>query len=247
MASKDISDFRAEVDLYVKKASDDTTFLDAQILRVIRDFCKQTWLWRITLDAIDVVEDDFDYTLTIPSTDGKAELHYVDWVKFKEDGADDNQYAFLDPINIETEEIASSTGLPAGYVYEDGSALRIFWVDPDDTLQVRPIPNSAAAGTENMLIKTIVIPTLAATKVPVFIYNEWLELISWGTAARIMRMAAKKWYNPQLAEYYSDQYETARDNEAKIQRWYGKNRTQGKMKFHKGFGGGSRSQNTRIF
>jgi hypothetical protein len=243
MSTKSLSDFRSEVDYYVKKASDDTAFVDAQILRTIRDFCKQTWCWRIVLTAIDVVEDDFDYTLTIPDTDGKAELHFIDWVKYKEDGADDNQYSYVRPINIETEEVLSSTGISAGYVYGEGTALDVFWVDPDDTLQVRPIPTAAAAGTGNMLVKTIVMPDFTATKVPDFIYNDWLEIISWGTAARVMRMAAKKWYNPTLAEYYSKEYEKARDSEAKQQRWYGKNRTQSHVRIHKGFSGGSRSRN----
>jgi hypothetical protein len=244
MASETIANFRPEVDYYVKKASDDTTFIDAQILRTIRDFCKETWIWRIVLTAIDVVEDDFDYTLTIPDTDGKAELHFIDWVKYKEDGADDDQYAYLDPINIETEEVPTSTGISAGYVYGEGASLQVFWVDPDDTLQVRPIPTAAAAGTGNMLVKTIVMPDFTATKVPDFIYKDWLELISWGTAARIMRMAAKKWYNPELAEYYSSQYTKARDSEAKQQRWHGKNRTQSHVRIHKGFSGGSRGRSS---
>ena len=243
MATKNISDFRTEVDYYVKGVSGDATFIDAQLIRTIRDFCKETWCWRIVLTAIDVVEDDFDYTLTMPDTDGKSELHMIDWVKYKEDGADDDQYSYVRPINIETEEVLSSTGISAGYVYGDGSALDVFWVDPDDTLQVRPIPNSVCAGTGNMLVKAIAMPDFTATKVPDFIYNDWLELISWGTAARIMRMAAKKWYNPQLAEYYSKQYEKDRDSEAKQQRWYGKNRTPGYVRIHKGFSGGSRSRN----
>jgi hypothetical protein len=242
--SKNIADFRPEIDLYVKKASDDTTFVDAQILRTIRDFCKETWCWRQTLVAIDVVEDDFDYTLTMLTTDGTSELHMIDWVKYKEDGADDNQYAYVRPINIETEEVLSSTGISAGYVYGEGTALDVFWVDPDNTLQVRPIPNAAAAGTANMLVKVIAVPALTAVKVPIFIYNDWLEIISWGTAARIMRMAAKKWYNPQLAEYYAAEYKKGRDNEAKMERWYGKNRTQGHVRIHKGFSGGSRGRSS---
>jgi len=241
--SIDIADFRSEVDYYVKKASDDTAFVDAQIVRVIRDFCKVTWAWRLVLDPIDVEEDEYAYDLTIPDTQGKADLHMIDWVKYKEDGAEDYQYTYVRPINIETEEVLSSTGISAGYVYGDGTALQVFWVDPDDTLQVRPIPDDVCAGTENMLVKAILMPDLETTKIPDFIYTEWLELISWGTAARIMRMAAKKWYNPQLAEYYSAEYEKARDSEAKQQRWYGKNRTQSHVRIHKGFSGGSRSSN----
>lgn len=242
MASNNMSDFRSDVDYYAKNASGDTTFLDAQILRTIRDFCKKTWCWRSTLTAIDVVEADKDYTLTMPVTDGKSELCFIDWVKYKEDGADDNQYSFVRPINIETEEVLSSTGISAGYVFETGSAPEVFWLDPDDTLQIRPIPNATAAGTANMLVKCILMPTLDATKVPDFIYLDWLEIIAWGTAARILSMAAKKWYNPELSEYYNSKYTKARDQEAKAQRWYGKNRVPAYVRMHKGFSGGSRSR-----
>lgn len=243
MASKNLTDFRADVDYYCKNASSDTTFVDAQILRVLRDFCKETWIWREVLTAIDVVEDDYDYTLTMPTADGASELWFIDWVKYKEDGNDDDQYSYLRPINIETEEVLSSTGLSAGYVYGSGSSPEVFWVDPDDTLQIRPIPDSTAAGTANMLVKVILMPTLAAVKVPDYIYNDWLEVIAWGAAARIMTMAAKKWYNPELSEYYNSKYKIARTREAKQQRWHGKNRTPGYVRINKGFSGGSRSRN----
>jgi len=241
MASKNISSFRAEVDYYVKRASSDTTFLDRQIVSVIRDFCKMTWTWRVTLDPIDVVDGDGDYTLVIPDTDGQGELWMVDWVKYKEDGNDDDQYSFINPIVIENEEVNGITGVNAGYWNTSGNSPENFWVDQDDTLYLIPIPNANAAGTQNLQVKVIVIPILdTCTKVPVHIYNDWAETIGKGVAARILNMAAKKWYDPKLSMKYQAEYMKVRNSEARRQMWEGKNRSTTFIKIHPGTSGGYR-------
>ena len=245
MAGTALTSFTTEVSYYVKGAerSDNTTFISDQILKTVRDFCRETWIYRETLTAIDVVSGDDDYTLTPPVTNCDApEIHMVDWVKFKADGKDDDQYVFVNPMNLESEEVATATGISAGFVFTSADAPQVFYMDPDDTLWLKPIPNANAAGTGNLLVKLILIPDLTATTVPTHIYSDWLELIAKGVAARTMGMAGKKWYNPALANFYQAQYLTARNDEARAQRWGGKTREQLHVRFHPGFSGGSRSR-----
>jgi len=250
MATKNISDFRAEVGFYVKGAesSSNTTFVDAQIVRTIRDFCRKTWLWRMTLAEISVVEDQPNYTLTIPTTNGVAELVSIDWVKYKEDGAEDKQYAYLDAINLETEETPSGTAkFGAGYLNETGPAPIFQWLEPDDTLYIAPTPDSTAAGTDNMQVKVILMPDFTATTVPDYVYNDWLECIALGTASRTMKMAAHKWYEPKLSEYYGKLYRKDRDDEVRAQRWEGRGRQKMTVRVNPAFSGSSRSRMGRIF
>jgi hypothetical protein len=245
MAGTDNNDYTEEVSYYVKGAekTENTTFIDDQILKTLRDFCTETWMWRETLTALDVVDGEDEYTLT-PGVDNcdVPKVHMVDWVKYKTDGFDDEQYAFLYPWNIETEEVAGSTGISAGWVYTEGTAPSVFYVEPDETLVIKPIPDDEAAGTANMLVKCILTPALTATTAPTHIFNNWLEVIGRGVAARVMAMAGKKWYNPSLANYYKGLYLTARNDEARAQRWTGKTRTKNTVIFHPGYSGGSRSR-----
>lgn len=242
MAGTAHSAYYTDLAYYVKNAdvAGNATFMADNILKTIRDFCKETWIWRETLTEIDVVESQAAYTLT-PGTDNSdsPEVFMVDWVKFKEDGNDDDQYSFLYPINLETEEVATLTGMPASYVNTEATP-QYFYINPDDSLNLLPIPDANSAGTANLQVKCILNPALDATTTPTHIYNDWLETIAKGCAGRIMKMSGKKWYNPQLGAAYWAEYENARDEEARAQRWGGKNRTQQHVRIHPGFSGGSR-------
>jgi hypothetical protein len=249
MAGTANTDYTTEVSYYVKGAekSENTTFIDDQILKTLRDFCSETWIWRETLAAVDVVDEEDEYTMAPGTTNcDKPKVHMVDWVKYKEDGKDDDQYSFLYPWNIETEEVAGSGGISAGFVFTEGTAPSVFYVEPDETLVIKPIPDDSAAGTANLLVKAILTPALDATTAPTHIYKNWLEVIGHGVAARVMSMAGKKWYKPSLANYYRDQYLRARNDEARAQRWQGKTRTNNTVRFPAAFTGGSRSGSSGI-
>lgn len=245
MAGTAHTSYVTEVSYYVKGAekTENATFIADQILKTIRDFCRETWIWRETLTAMDVVDEQDDYTLAPGTTDSDVagEVHMVDWVKYKPDGEDDDQYTFVYPWNLETEEVAGSTGIGAGFVFTEADAPQVFYVDPDDTLYLKPIPNDVAAGTANLLIKCILIPALTCTTTPTHIYLDWLETIGKGVAARVLNMAGKKWYQPQLGMKYQHEYLQVRNDEARAQRWQGKTRTTQHVRFHPGFSGGSRS------
>jgi len=246
MAGTAITSFLTELSYYVKNADDaaNQTFMVDNMLKTLRDFCKKTWIWREVLDKISVVDGTSSYTLT-PGTDNSdsPEVYMVDWVKYKEDGADDDQFSYLTPINLETWEVDGSTGMSAGYVNTESSNPREFYIDPDDSLNILPIPDDVAAGTENMQVKCILNPALDATTVPPHIYNDWLEPIAKGCAGRILKLSGKKWYNPQLGQLYWAEYLAVRNREARAQRFEGKNRSKNYPILARAFTGGNRGQN----
>lgn len=220
-------------------------YIERQILRTLRNFCRETWIWREVLPKIDVVEDQDSYTLA-PGTDNsdvEPEVYFIDWVKYKEDGNDDDQFTFLQAVNIETEEVPTSTGISAGFVNSSADNPQVFYVDPDDSLIIKPIPNETAAGTGNMQVKCILMPALTSTTAPTWIYRDFLETISKGTAARIMKQASHKWYDPSVSAMLHHDYKVKRNDEAREQRWGGKNRQLMHVRIHKGFSGGSRQRN----
>ena len=244
MAGSAHSVYFPELEYYIKGASvaGNATFMADNVLKTLRDFCLETWIWREELTAIDVVDETDGYTMAPGVTNcDSPDVHMVDWVKYKVDDAEDTQYVFLKPINLESEEIPGS--MSAGWVFEEGDAPQIFYVNPDDELIIKPIPNENAAGTANLLVKTILKPALDATTSPPFIYNEWAETIAKGAAARIMKLASKKWYNPQLGQAYWGEYMQERNDEARAQRWGGKGRTKLYVRQNRAFNGGHRSRN----
>jgi hypothetical protein len=236
----DVADFVKGADKALNEA-----YIIRQIIRTLRDFCKETWIWREVLPKISVVDGTDSYTLS-PGTDNSdvlPEVYMVDWVKYKEDGFDDDQFAFLYAWNLETEEVATSTGINAGFVETSADAPQVFYIDPDDSLIIKPIPNSNAAGTENMQVKCMLMPSLTSTTGPTWIYRDFLETIAKGVAARVTKQAAYKWYDPRISKMYHDDYRKKRNDEARFQRWGGKNRTQMHVRVNKAFSGGSSSRN----
>lgn len=54
-------------------------------------------------------------------------------------------------------------------------------------------------------------PTLTATTVEDWLYNDWWEAIAFGAVSRLLRMRDKPWTNIQEAEYFSSLYEKVRN------------------------------------
>jgi hypothetical protein len=231
-----------ELSNYLKGASksENATFMTAQVKFTIRDFCKHTWIWREEHDKISVVASTYQYTLT-PGTDNSdaADVHYLDWGKYKENGEDDDKFTYLLPWNRFEQETPEGM-MSAGYIHETADAPTHFHLNQADKLEIYPVPNATAAGTENLKVNMVLKPGLTSTTSPTYIYNDHIDTICKGAAARVMKMTGKKWYNPELAEYFSRDYRMLRDTEAKAQRWEGKVRKRTLVKFHRAFTGGSR-------
>jgi len=159
-------------------------------------FCEQTHLWTLTLDPIDVDEDEPDYTLTIPTTDyGKLIGVPKDGVFYKEDEADDDQYRQLTCMS---EELTNRDEKHA-WKYEEAPSPAKFWVDNiDKKLHLRPIPTEDSE--DGLLVTVIVKPIITATTVADFLYDDYRREIGSGALSYLYRMRKMPWYDK---EHYS--------------------------------------------
>ena len=234
MATKLFSDWRTEVAKYVKFQSTYNDTVDAEVKEIIRDFCRDTGVWKITLARISTVADTSTYTLVIPTTDGITETCYIDNVKYKEDGADDDQFRNLTPFTQEEADLYEN----GSWAFHEAPDPYKFHSNISKQLILYPIPT--VASDEGLLVRVVVRPTDAATTCKDVIYIEYKQAIAIGAAANIMNMPNKPWSNAEMAIFYKAQYLARRDEAyQKVKSGYTKSKQQVVMPW----GGGSRSRN----
>lgn len=155
-------------------------------------FCEQTWLWRHTLAAINVVEDTQDYTLTIPDAlSAKLVAVPKDGVSYKEHGESNEQYAPLDCISEELKSEAEGHS----WKYEEAPNPSDFWVDNiNKKLHLHPIPT--AASTSGLLVDVILRPSSACITVPDFLYDDHKETIKKGALSFLYGQKSRDYYDP---------------------------------------------------
>ena len=205
MATKNFSDWRTEVAKYVKFASTYNADVDAEVKEIVRDFCRDTGIWKITLDRITTVADTETYTLTIPTTNGKSETVYVDNVKYKENGAEDTQFRTLEPFTREERDNHEN----GAWSFHTGSEPYKFYSNVDRQLILYPIPENGS--TLGLLVRVTVKPTDDATKCPDFIYIDYKQDIAIGAAKNLMLMPNKPWSDHEQGITYEKRYEARRD------------------------------------
>jgi hypothetical protein len=207
-----ISNWNTEVAKYVKFSSSYATLVTAEVLETLRDFCRDTGIWKETLTDVSVVADTANYELTVPTTHGdSSEIKRFDSVKYKENGADDDQYRTL-PAFTEDDKDRYEQG---GWEYHTGSQPEKYFgkltgsSNSVKTLCLYPIPT--AASTDGLRIKVACQPSDASTTVPQWIWDDYMRCIAIGTAGNLMNMPNKPWSNAEMSNYYRDQYQARRD------------------------------------
>lgn len=171
---------------------------DQALQRAVRnaamEFCQETLLWTLALDRISIVADDKDYTLTVPPTQ-YGQIVMVDDVKYKTNGADDDQFRTLDPFSKVSENIHSS----GDWEWHEATEPGYFYLDENDNTNLNLYPIPTVASVSGLLVTVCLKPTLAATTVPDFLYNQHLETIRLGVLAYLFDIDGMPWSNPQKA------------------------------------------------
>jgi hypothetical protein len=238
MATKNLSDWRTEVAKYVKFQSTYDSTVDSEVKETIRDFCRDTGVWKVTLTRIDTVVDTSTYTLTVPETNGKAEICFIDHVKYKEDGADDDQFRSLIPFTREEADL----WVNGSWSFHDAPNPYKFYSNASKQLILYPIPTvESIAG---VLVRVVVRPKDDATKVIDHIYVDYKKAIAVGTAAGLMNMPNKPWSNAEMGQFYQEQYLARRDEAYQMVK---SGNTRSKQQVVIPWCGGSRSERRRIF
>lgn len=207
--TKDITDWGPEVLKYVKNVDKDAdvNLLDDEIKETLRDFCEHTGLWTKELPRIDVVADQRDYVLTVPTDEGTNEIVLIERILYKEEGQDDEQFRKLFPV-VEWERDRKWTEY-GNWTFRTGEPTGYF-MNYQKTLSLNPIPINDS--DEGLLVRLQLKPADDADEVPFFIWEDYKKAIAWGSAGRIMSMTNKRWSNPALGDAYWAKYLDRRGN-----------------------------------
>jgi hypothetical protein len=170
-----------------------------------RDFCNETHLWILALDRISVVANTQAYALAMPTAWlTLAEIVIVDNVKYKQTGDTDDQFVTLDPVSENQKDLHDS----GNWKFRTATIPNGYWVDlSEKKLYFYYIPT--VASTTGLLVTAVLKPTLIATVVPEFLYDDYRDCITFGALAHLFNQRQARWFDPTLAEYYNAKFEAA--------------------------------------
>lgn len=162
------------------------------IRRSIREFCRETYVWKASLTDVDTVAGDATYTL-VPPTDTQIvsvlNITHVDRDLMPIDEAWLDRYE----LNWRTFNDARRSTYVVHELY---------------ATDIRLVPPPLEADTPGLVnIRVAVMPTLTATTVDDVLLNDWDESIMYGALSRLMRYPEKPWTNLALAEDYRDRFD----------------------------------------
>lgn len=155
---------------------------EAAIRNSVIAFCRESWCWRFSTDAQNVIAGEPEYSIDTPAGASVAEV-----IQVTVEGER------LDPITPESAALANARG----YVLNiDGNSITLY-----------PTPDYNAP---NVLLMTVALaPRPASTSYPAWMFSRYNESLAAGAKARLMRMPQKPWSNPQQADLYEKQFHTA--------------------------------------
>jgi hypothetical protein len=195
------------VDDYVSGASDEAALLLRASVFVFQDFSRKTHCWKETIDEIDVVADQKAYTLT-PGTNHctAAEIIGLNKAEYKEDDADDIRFATLDLKAKEWMDVYDK-----GWENRDSGTVpyRCFWNELDGKLYLIDTPGDDS--DEGLKVEVMLMPGLAATTAPTFIFKKYSRILTRGIAGYLMQMTNQRWSNTELGDRYWRKYMDGRN------------------------------------
>jgi len=151
--------------------------------RAVRQLCIDTEVWWETLDSINLVEDQTEYT--IDST-WEAEIRRIKELRINNaDNIDaGNEGAVQDPS--------------------------LYDFTPTDALELSESIKPAEDVTDGLEVDIWIVPRITAPTVDPTLLNDWLEPIIGWAMAFLMNMKRKKWSDTDRAAFYMFQYTKGR-------------------------------------
>lgn len=167
--------------------------IEQAVLEAAIMFCEGSSVWRETLDRIDVVSNQADYSLSLPTAiSSYGRIMGVAAVWYKQDGEDDDNFGRLDPLSQDHEDREQY----GAWHLETASTPSNYYVSADDpeTLHLYPIPTDDS--DDGLLVKAIVRPIEGATVLPDVLYNRYRRQIATGAKAILYDIPAMPWRDP---------------------------------------------------
>lgn len=183
--------------------------IQAAALDAAIDFCEGTLIWKEWLDRISIVADDEDYSLVVPAAlSTYAEIEKVYQVFYKEAGADDDQFAPLDPT---TEDELEAT-LGGAWMFNEATQPSKYFMSPSDpnTLILYCIPTVASAS--GLLVRVYCKPLSTATVLPDFLWVDHKHAIKHGALSFFFGQKGMPWYDPKEEAKHYGLFQNEKDN-----------------------------------
>lgn len=172
-----------------------TKIIRQDIVNACREFCRRTELWNQDLTAISIVADQAEYPLTLTGADIVSGNRAT--IVGNADPLSPVSEEALDADERETEYWRTRTGGQA--------EITRFYVTSDYNIRLVYIPDFALASGLNVNVHTM--PLETATSVPLFLYNEYKEVIANGAKARLKLRLDMPWTDLALGAGLYDLFE----------------------------------------
>jgi hypothetical protein len=170
----------------------------AEVVRAAIKFCEATGVWQETMTPIDVVAATATYAIPAPAS---AQNIQVEELYYKEKR--------INPVT--TEELRA---WHSDWMTETGTPYMFTQTDPDRIILV-PTPEAADAEVGGLTGRVLYKPTMTATQIPDFLFNQYGFGIAAGAIHSLCAMPNRSWSNPGIAQYFGLQFRAAMNN-AKI-------------------------------
>lgn len=161
--------------------------VDRAIIFSCRKFCDQTHSWRADL-TISPVTGVRDYVLPVPAG---AEVIRV---RTAVQGG-----MIISPTTDDT--LAIST---PNYINQTASTASFYTVPTTGTFRLHPMP--VGASINPVAIAVAMRPTIAATVIPQFLFDEWLAVIADGALAYLKAQIDQPWGDGNQAAYHEGRF-----------------------------------------
>lgn len=162
--------------------------MEEAIKRTIIKFCESTKIYRLDADAISEVASQAEYTpvFTDPNILMIGLWHVT---RNGEDLRETSEYK----LDTSVWNWRQDKGDPTFYFISDTNKLRLYTIPDADT-------------TDSIQCNCIVRPTLDATDVPDYIFDQWSDVVAEGALAYLKKMPMKPWTDFANAAIHEAEY-----------------------------------------
>jgi len=168
-----------------------------------KTFCDETFLWTFTLDRISVVSDTRTYDLTVPVAQNGEVVSILN-VKYKPDGADDDEFKRLDPISEKQQDLLDS----GSWSFLSSPRPNYFYSDfVNKQINFYQIPTEASAS--GLLVKVALRPIGPSDDVPDFLLTDFEDEIADGALEVLFGSKAMPWYDPEKMLFHGTLFKDA--------------------------------------
>lgn len=182
-----LSDFLPDVLAHTPQCPSITA--ERELLKAAIEFCRKSGAWYEDLDTFEAEVGKSTYDVFPPA--GQAQI-----VRLRE--------ITIDGDRIDNTDEERLNRLSRNWRADTGEPDR--WYQPSRTkLSLYPTPD--AVHTVGGVVALM--PTMKATRVPDFLFEEWSEGLAAGAVQRLVMMPGKAWSNPNLAASFNKEFRRA--------------------------------------